>query len=238
MSKGTFWYLVAVLATSNVLLAAESDERPTATGTWKWTFIMPDGTKVEPRVKLKQEGDKLTGTSRFREGFDRTISDAKVTGSEISFTVVRERDAKKTTTLYKGVQTGDRIKGTIESDWNGQKQIYPWEARRFTKDPTGTWEWAIRTRGRNSELKFTLTLVRENEELTGMLKSARGDAEIEDGTFKDGEVSFTNIREVDEDKIVSKYKGKVLGDIIRGKVDISGGERGDRSLPWEAKRID
>jgi hypothetical protein len=230
--------LFTLVTSVNLLLAAESSERATATGTWKWTFTMPDGTKVEPRVKLKQEGDKLTGTSKFREGFDRVISEGKISGNEVSFAVIRERDGKKTTTLYKGIQTGDRIKGTMESDWTGEKQTYPWEARRFTKDPAGTWEWSIRTRGRTNELKFTLTLTHENEQLTGTLNSTRGEVEIEEGTFKDGEVSFTAIREVDETKITSKYKGKVLGEIIRGKVDTAGGERGERSLPWEAKRID
>jgi hypothetical protein len=232
---------IALFVTSiaiNSVVAQEASDQAAATGTWRWTFTMPDGAKVEPRVKLKQEGTKLTGTSRFREGFDRAISNGKVNGTDITFAVIRERDGKKTTTLYKGTQTGDRIKGTIESDWNGEKQIYPWEARRFTRDPTGTWEWSIPTRGRANELKFTLELAHENQQLTGMLKSVRGDVEIEDGVFKDGEVAFTSVREVEEMTITSKYKGKVLGDIIRGTVEITGGERGDRRAAWEAKRID
>ena len=57
---------LTLLLAMPVRAAEETNERATASGTWKWTFTMPDGSKVEPRVKLKQEGDKLTGTSRFR----------------------------------------------------------------------------------------------------------------------------------------------------------------------------
>jgi hypothetical protein len=230
--------LLAAAILSNIGLSQEASDPTTVTGTWKWIFTMPDGTKVEPRVKLKQEGSKLTGTSRFREGFERAISDGKINRGEVSFAVVRERDGKKTTTRYKGIKTGDHIKGTIESDWNGAIQSYPWEAKRFTKDPTGSWEWSIPTRGRSNELKFTLTLARENEQLTGTLKSARGEFEIEKGTVKDGEISFTSVREVEEVTITSKYKGKVLGDLIKGTVEITGGQRGERRGVWEAKRID
>src|SRR5574341_897111 len=67
------------------LVAADRNATNTATGTWKWKFTMPDGTTVEPRVKLQQSGEKLTGTTRFREGFDAAISDGKISGEEVSF---------------------------------------------------------------------------------------------------------------------------------------------------------
>jgi hypothetical protein len=198
---------------------------------------MPDGSKIEPRAKLKQEGDTLTGTSRFREGQDAQIANGRVDGDQISFAVVRDGQGRKITTLYKGTRKGDRISGTIESDWNGQKQTYPWEARRFSKDPAGTWEWSQRTRGRPDATKFTLTLGHEEGKLFGTLKSSRGELEIEEGTVKEGEIAFTTTRETEDATIVQKYKGKVLGEIIRGTVSTTGGER-DRSSPWEAKRID
>ena len=39
---------------------------------------------------------------------------------------------------------------------------------------------------------------------------------IEDGTFKDGEVTFTVTRERNDQKSVTKYKAKVDGDTMKG----------------------
>src|SRR5215813_14387387 len=46
------WTSVAPVA------AAEAPERPTLDGNWKWLFTMRDGSRIEPKAKLKQKGDK------------------------------------------------------------------------------------------------------------------------------------------------------------------------------------
>jgi hypothetical protein len=235
--------LVAAIAIGLVGLSAwrgaaqDTEEQPRFTGTWKWTFIMPDGSKVEPRVKLHLEGEKLTGTARFRPGADTPISDGKVNGDEVSFSVIRERDGRKVTTTYKGVLVGNHIKGSIESDWAGGKQAYDWDARRFGRDPGGTWEWTVPMRGRTNEIRLSLTLKQDKDTLTGDLTGFREPAEIEDGKTKDGEVYFKVLREVGDTTLTYKYWGRVLGDVIKGKVAITGGER-DHFSDWEAKRTD
>jgi hypothetical protein len=215
---------------------SDADDQTSATGTWKWTFTMPDGSQIQPRVKLQQNGQRLSGTSKFREGLETPISNGKVDGNEIVFSVVRERDGHSITTIYKGTRTGDRIAGTIESNWAGEKQSYPWNAKRFSRDPTGTWKWALPNRfGRTNEMQ--LTLKQEKDKLVGAFNLFDREIEIEDGTVKDGEISFKVVREVNDNEITSKYKGKVLGDFIRGKVETTGGDR-DRISLWEAKRVD
>ena len=232
--------MLMILATSLWLTrsraADELEESETSTGTWRWSFIMPDGSTVEPRVKLKQDGETLTGTSRFREGVEVAISQGKVAGNEISFQVQRERNGQKVTTLYKGIRTGDRIKGTIETDWTGQKQIYPWQARRSSRDPAGIWGWKLANR-RGETNQFTVELKHEGEKLTGTFTAFGVDTEIEDGEFKAGEISFTVARETGDDLIISTYRGKIAADVIRGRVFITGGER-DRLIEWQAKRAD
>jgi len=230
--------MLLVASAALTCFAQETDEETTATGTWKWTFTMPDGSQIQPRVKLLQVGNKLTGTSRFREGLETPISDGKVDGNEIVFSVIRERDGHKITTTYKGIRAGDRMTGTIESDWGGEKQTYVWQAKRFSKDPTGTWKWTLANRfGRTNEMQ--LILKQEKDKLTGTFTIFGRETEIEDGTVKDGEISFKVVREFNENEITSNYKGKVLGDLIRGKVETTStdGDR-DRTSPWEAKRVD
>ncbi len=98
------------------------------TGTWKWTVSM-GGQDREVTLKLKLEGDKLTGAQVGRDGQETAIQDAKYKNGEISFTVVRERNGVKITTKYTGKQTGETIKGKIESDRDGQTQTSDWAAK-------------------------------------------------------------------------------------------------------------
>src|SRR5215217_6573918 len=95
--------LAVVLAGGGPALAAD------ATGTWKWT-VERDGNTSERVVKLKQEGDKLTGTYLGRQGTETPIEDGKVSGEMISFKVTREFDGNKFVTTYQGKLSGDTIK--------------------------------------------------------------------------------------------------------------------------------
>jgi len=228
--------LVANLLIPVAQAADDPDETSSATGTWRWTFAMPDGSVVEPRVKLKQEGETLTGTTRFREGAEIAISGGSVHGNEVSFMVRRERNGQKVTTVYQGIRSGDRIKGTIQTDWAGEKQIYPWQARRSSRDPAGVWGWKLANR-RGDTNEFKLELKHEGEKLTGTFTAFGVDTEIEDGEFKEGEISFSVARESGDDVIISNYRGKIAADGIRGRVQISGGER-DRNIEWQASRLD
>ena len=100
-------------------------------------------------------------------------------------------------------------------------------------NPTGTWKWSVERNGQTFDL--TLKLKLDDGKLTGTL--ARGDQEtkIEDGKFKDGEVSFTVTTEGDGQKFTRKYSGKVSGDTLKGKSEFErNGETMSRD--WEAKR--
>src|SRR5260370_38809620 len=100
-------------------------------------------------------------------------------------------------------------------------------------NPTGTWQWSVERNGQTFDL--TLKLKLDDGKLTGTL--ARGDQEtkIEDGKFKDGEVSFTVTNERNGQKFTRKYNGKMSGDTIKGKIESElNGETVSRD--WDAKR--
>ncbi len=107
-------------------------------------------------------------------------------------------------------------------------------AARAAADPNGTWKWTFTTQN-GQEIAISATLKAEGEKLSG--KVARNDqsTDITDGTFKNDEVSFSVERERNGQKFVSKYKGKVEGDSINGKIEIElGGET--RSFDWKPTR--
>jgi hypothetical protein len=120
---------VAFLAVGTVVQAAD------ATGTWSWTRPGRNGgAETKMTLKLKADGEKLTGTlsSPGRDGAvtDTAISDGKVKGDEVSFTVTREFNGNKMVSKYNGKVSADSIKGKIESDRGGQTQSRDWEAKR------------------------------------------------------------------------------------------------------------
>ena len=102
------------------------------------------------------------------------------------------------------------------------------------ENPTGTWKWETEVNGQKRE--NTLKLKLEAEKLTGALVGRDGkDIDIEDGKYKEGDLSFKVTRERGGNKIVSKYAGKITGDTIKGKIMSEGG-KANRTTDWEAKR--
>ncbi len=101
-----------------------------ATGTWTWNFTNQNGDKIELTLKLKQDGEKLTGTLKRQGGQETEIKDGKVTGSDVSFNVVREIGGESRTIKYAGKLDGDTIKGHSEIEINGETQKRDFEAKR------------------------------------------------------------------------------------------------------------
>ena len=79
----------------------------------KWTAQVPGrgGQTREQTFNFKAEGEKLTGTVSGMQG-DNPISDGKISGDEISFTVKLNIQGNEITLLYKGKVSGDEIKMT------------------------------------------------------------------------------------------------------------------------------
>jgi hypothetical protein len=111
-------------------------------------------------------------------------------------------------------------------------------------DPTGTWKYSVERNGQKFE--STLKLKLEGDKVTGTVTGGRGgkgggggkggtDTKIEDGKFKDGEVTFTVTRERGDTKITSTYKAKVDGDTMKGTMESKFGEK-DTKTEFEAKR--
>jgi hypothetical protein len=79
----------------------------------KWTAQVPGrgGQTRETTFNFKAEGEKLTGTVSGMQG-DNPISDGKISGDEISFTVKVSFNGNDVVLLYKGKISGDEIKMT------------------------------------------------------------------------------------------------------------------------------
>lgn len=108
---------------------ARGDDKADPTGTWKWSVTFNNQTR-DVTLKLKLDGEKLTGTMSGRNNTETAIDDATFKDGTVAFSVTRERNGQKRTTKYNGKLEGDTIKGKAESERNGQAQSRDWEAKR------------------------------------------------------------------------------------------------------------
>lgn len=117
------------LVVTSFSAAAQAEESKDPTGTWKWTVTFNNQTR-ESTLKLRLEGDKLTGAMLGRDNQETPIEDAKYKDGEVSFSVTRERNGQKFTAKYSGKVSGDTIKGKMEFERDGQTRSRDWEAKR------------------------------------------------------------------------------------------------------------
>jgi len=110
--------------------SAADDKKADATGTWKSSFTTQGGQTIDTTYKLKQQGDKLTGTVTARDGKELEIKNGKVKDGEVSFAVVHEHDGKELTIHHKGKVSADAIEGKLEFEVNGETRSPDWKATR------------------------------------------------------------------------------------------------------------
>ena len=125
---------VALLATF-ILMVGPAAFAADATGTWKYSTPGRNGGPArETTLKLKQDGEKLTGTIAMGGGqngpTDTAITDGKIKDGELSFKVTRKRQNNEITSNYTGKLDGDVIKGKVETNFNGNARSTDFEAKR------------------------------------------------------------------------------------------------------------
>ncbi len=117
---------------------------------WSWTSPLPvrstpgaptsfPAFQRKTTLRLKRDGDRLTGTIFTQLSQPRTnaipITDAKLEGDMVSFTVTRELNGKQYVQRFSGKVSGDSIKGRVEFEREGKPESRDWVARRATEEP-------------------------------------------------------------------------------------------------------
>lgn len=121
MAKRILLVVTVILALAAVALAADV--------TGKWTAQVPGrgGQARETTFNFKQSGSTLTGTMSGGQGGEIAISDGKVTGDNISFTVTREMGGNTMKMTFTGTVSGNEIKMKREG---GQGQAREFVAKK------------------------------------------------------------------------------------------------------------
>ena len=123
--------LVAAVVVSFSNFASADDKKPNVAGTWEWKTMRQD-QEQKHSIKLKQEGDKVTGVYVPPRGDEVELKDLKVEGNKISFAVTRTVQNNERTTKYTGTVEGDTIKGKSEAPGRdgGEARSRDWEAKK------------------------------------------------------------------------------------------------------------
>ncbi len=127
----------AVFFTNASLQAADAD------GNWIWsTPGRNGGVPRESVLSLKSDGGTLTGkiSTPGRDGkpADTAITDGKLEGNNLSFTVVREYNGNSITATYNGSVASGQITGKITTERNGEAQSRDWVAKNAGEQTEAT----------------------------------------------------------------------------------------------------
>jgi hypothetical protein len=118
-------------------LAQAGDAKLDPTGTWKWVApANPDGTVPKTTFTLKLQGEALSGTVTKSNG-TKAITNGVFKAEAVSFQVLTEGHAGKSTTTYSGKLSGDTIKGKLEIHIPARNQTLSsdWEVKREAAKP-------------------------------------------------------------------------------------------------------
>jgi hypothetical protein len=222
-------FIAALTLTTLTTFGAETN----AAGVWKWSLAQQTGETI---ATFKQEGDKLTGsyTNQFGKA---DITDGAVKDGTVSFKVKRDFNGQEFIIKYSGKLAGDKITGKAEFDVQGESRGLDWEAKRDVvkaASATGNWTTAIILNDGN-RIDSALKLKQDGDKLTGATTRNETETPIMDGKVVGDDISFNVIRERDGRKVTAKFKGKITGDTVKGKMESDWS--GDwQTLDWEGTR--
>jgi hypothetical protein len=107
--------LLGILALASGLLSAADIDG-------KWMAKVGKDGKVNETLTLKSNGNQLTGTLARPNG-SANITEGMISGNNVSFKVVRDRDGKSVTQQYKGTISGGDLKMTITGRRGGTRDV-------------------------------------------------------------------------------------------------------------------
>lgn len=99
------------------------------TGTWKATAEGPNGS-IERTFVFKVDGGKVTGETTSTMMGKSAISDGKIDGDTVTFTIKGSFGGNEVQLNYKGKVSGNEIHFTSEMAGGGGGQAIEWTAKK------------------------------------------------------------------------------------------------------------
>ena len=125
----------AMVLVLGAVVRAEDPKPAGATGTWKWTTQGRDGQPRDTVLKIKVDGEKVTGTITGFNNQEVEIKEGALKDGALTFNTSVTRNEQTFTTKYSAKIDGDTIKGKSERERDGQVQTREFEGKRVKEEP-------------------------------------------------------------------------------------------------------
>jgi hypothetical protein len=218
-----FLVFVALLVPANAGTA-----RKGILGDWQVTTDF-DGRQFNSILSFSMDKEgKLTGQSI---GFGVSeLEDIKYEGSQLSFVQVNRFGDNEFRMTFTGTIEAGKLSGTFSSD-RGESKVEGKRLRRMSP-AAGTWQLTFNIGDR--QVNPTLVIkANDNNKLSAVWQSQRGQQEISDVTFKAGKLTFKRTSEYQGQQRESSFEGTVKGNKLtgtmksqRGEIEIEGQRQG------------
>jgi hypothetical protein len=113
------------------LVCAADDKVADPVGTWKCEYEI-GGQQRTSTLKLKKDGDNLTGTMKWPDQDDTKLKDLKLKDGTLTFSAERKLPGMDDaiTVEYKLTIEGDKLKGKGAAEFGGEKREWDIEGKR------------------------------------------------------------------------------------------------------------
>lgn len=195
-----------------------------AAGIWRWKEDNETYT-----LRLRQKFQKVSGVLTNPDGSEVSISEGKIQGERIRFSLEQVIKGQKVKQIFDGKVVNHTIKGAVEIHFADEVKKKDWIAHRIPFDLTGTWKWTIPTP--TGKISALLKVKRKKDQLIATCVIRDHEHTLDSFFTLGAEVSF-NVR-IDP-ATTHRYRGFVEGDKIKGTVT-GDGLVGD--VQWEASKV-
>ncbi|HVF88655.1 MAG TPA: hypothetical protein VNH22_01230 [Blastocatellia bacterium] len=212
-------------------------------GEWDMTINSPQGTN-KVLLRLKQEGDKLSGTVKNARG-EAPLTSAAIKGNDVTIVMTIQFQGGDMVITYTGKAEKDSIKGEADfgglatGDWSAVRHVEsaaaatpatPAPAQASAASLSGVWNFTVETANGTGSPVFTLK--QEGENVSGTYKGQFGEVPVT-GTVKGNEVTLKMKVNFQGNDVDITYKGTREGDnSMKGKASF--GDMGE--VTWTATR--
>jgi hypothetical protein len=227
--RRTFPILLAWLGTALLLGLPRAAGAADVTGTWKLTVTTKDSS-AGVTLKLKQDGEKVTGTATGQEGKEYPIQDGTLKGSDLQFTVMADHNGAPAKYTVKAVLNGDSLKGTAEVEGQTHSFTGARQAAETAGAIAGAWNLTIEAP--NQTYHPSVTFAQDGEKLTGTFKTEDGnEVKVMNGSLKGDAVSFAIDLTIGGMDLHLDFTGKRNEKGLKGDLHV-----GDMTVPWSGER--
>ena len=195
--------------------------------------------RLEPIVKIVQDGDAVTGTFLGMDGTEVKLEDGTYKDNELAFKVTLDFGGQELISKFAGTVSAEGYKGKVDYDIGGQTGTLDVTGQREPASLGGNWELIATADAGTFEPKLQLT--HDGDKLEGLyIWDADVQCAISDAKIADGELTFKVEHDLGGQNVVVLYAVTVDGDSLKGKAEYDlGGQTGTAIIEGKrAKAVD